>query len=344
MWRCWASTGLVGLACALGCAEASAAEDGGAQIWFAPNPSLSDGPTSNGFLRLFQAQAPWKEAAARTRVFQLYSAYVLGVPQDLLDRIVQDLQRRHIALAVEAGALNIDFKPPPPCGGRGLVEGYATPAVAREVSRKIQAAGGTIDFLAMDEPLWYGHFFAGYPGKQPGCQSPVSQLLAQARPTLEEYRRHFPGIRVGDIEPANLALRSGWQQALREWADGIRLALGQPLAFVHLDVPRAVAGSTAATRQFATAVAAFQRENLVGALGLIYDGTPQDPNNAAWLASARRLMRELEVDQGLAPDTAILQSWHRFPDHMLPETDPQAFTSLILYYAGGRFREAGDDR
>jgi hypothetical protein len=35
---------------------------------------------------------------------------------------------------------------------------------------------------------------------------------------------------------------------------------------------------------------------------------------------------------GSPPDDAVFQSWHPHPTRALPETDPDAFTSVILDY------------
>ena len=45
--------------------------------------------------------------AARVRVFNLYAPFVSAASQAQIDAIVDDLGRRHIAIALEAGVMNV---------------------------------------------------------------------------------------------------------------------------------------------------------------------------------------------------------------------------------------------
>jgi hypothetical protein len=132
------------------------------EIWLSPQASVPPSPLNRAadFLDMFAPEAPWEKAANHINIFKLYSSFVGPAPQDQVDRIVADLNRRHIAVALETGVMNIGPKSTnPPCGGFGLVEGYGTPAAAINVSQKIKKAGGVIRYIAVDEPLWYGHYF-----------------------------------------------------------------------------------------------------------------------------------------------------------------------------------------
>ena len=63
----------------------------------------------------------------------------------------------------------------------------------------------------MDEPLWFGHYFRGRRGGQPGCQSSVDQILELIRGPLSVYAEEFPNIIVGDTEPTDIAEQNDWQ-------------------------------------------------------------------------------------------------------------------------------------
>ena len=94
-------------------------------VWFAPLPPLviTDGRNFTGsddFMGLFEPEAPWQNAAEHVQVFKLYGEWVAYKATDAqLKQVVEDLNRRGIALAVEAGPLNA----PSDCG-QG-VEGFA---------------------------------------------------------------------------------------------------------------------------------------------------------------------------------------------------------------------------
>ena len=75
-------------------------------------------------MELFKPNAPWKNAAAHTQAFKFYANKAFNAPpQDEVNVIISDLKRRGIAVALEAGVINVGAKPRPACGGWGLVEG-----------------------------------------------------------------------------------------------------------------------------------------------------------------------------------------------------------------------------
>jgi hypothetical protein len=312
----------------------------GGQVWLAPQASVSPSPLNRAadFMQMFTPDAPWKSAAAHVAVFKLYGSFLSRASQDQVNTIVADLNRRGIAIALETGVMNIGPQSTnPPCGGLGLVEGYGTPALAQNISQKIKAAGGTLAYLAMDEPLWYGHYFKGRPGGQPGCQSAIPDIIKLIQPTLAVYRAAFPDALIGDIEPTVIAEQPGWQNDVDAWANGYRQANGKPLAFMHLDIPWARANAN----DFAVAYYRFceqlQMQGLIGALGIIYDGTPEDTTDSAWVRDAEGHIDTLQNKDGLRPQQAIIQSWMINPTHAMPDTSPDTLTGLVNFYA--HFRE-----
>src|SRR5450631_4494865 len=166
-------------------------------IWFAPPaaPASSRLHRAVDLMDLFKPDAPWQEAASHVKVFKLYASYLSGAPQEEIDNIVADLNRRHIPLALEVGVMNVGPKSTnPPCGGFGQVEGYGTPEWAKSIAQKIKKAGGIIQFVAMDEPLFYGHYFKGRPGRQPGCQSSIDIVVGLVEAPLNVFIAEYPNI------------------------------------------------------------------------------------------------------------------------------------------------------
>jgi hypothetical protein len=308
-----------------------------AEIWLAPQASVPPSPLNRAvdFLDLFTPDAPWEQAAGHVKVFALYTSFVGPASQDQIDKIVADLKRRQMAIALEAGVMNIGPKSTnPPCGGFGLVEGYGTPASARNVSEKIKKAGGAIAYLAMDEPLWYGHYFKGRPGGQPGCQSSIDEIVKLAGPTLAAYREEFPDIVVGDIEPTNVAEQPNWQNDLAAWANGFRTAMGKPLAFMHFDVLWERPNEDNIFAALFHYAETLKRQGLIGRTGIIYNGSPRDKSDQSWVRSARDHIVATEEKAGLRPDQAIIQSWAPNPTHAMPETSADTLTSLVNFYVG----------
>ena len=308
-------------------------------IWLCPQASVPPSPLNRAvdFMQLFSAGAPWGRAASHTKVFKLYGSFVGPATQGQIDTIVADLNRRGIAIALEVGVIDVDFKDPvPSCGGLGLVEGYGTPAQAMNICQKIKKAGGVIRFLCMDEPMFYGHYFTGKPGGgQPGCHSSVGDIVSLSVPTLNTYVQEFGDIVIGDTEPTEIAAFTGWQNDLTDWVTDFRTAMGRPLAFIHLDIPWA---NGAPSKEPDDALAFYRyattlkTEHLLGKIGIIMNGTPLDTTDNAWMQDARKHLLELEVTYALHPDQVIFQSWMPHPTHAMPDSDPNALTSIVDFY------------
>jgi hypothetical protein len=305
------------------------------EIWIAPQASVPPSPLHRAvdFLDMFDANAPWGNAARAVTVFKLYGSYLEHAPQDQVDKIVKDLNRRHIAIAVEAGVMNSPEGIEPTCGGPA-VEGYSTTARAKLISKRIKSAGGSIAYIAMDEPLWFGRYYKGRPGKQPGCRLSVDQVIDLAMPVLQAYREAFPTVRIGDVEPSGVAYQPEWQNDLRQWLRGLRDRLGSSISFMQLDVPFAAGPQqvTAALR-FYNQLDALRAESLVGKIGIIYNGTSKDRTDKEWIDSAKSHIRLFEHDYRIHPQQAVIQSWTLRPTHALPETNPESLTGLVLDYA-----------
>ncbi|HEY2529191.1 MAG TPA: hypothetical protein VGJ20_14795 [Xanthobacteraceae bacterium] len=297
------------------------------EIWLAPNDAVDR-------IDMFKPDAPWKNAAAHTQVFKFYANKDFNSPpQEAVDAVVGDMNRRGIAVALEAGVMNVGAVQPPGCGGWGSVEGYGPVAMHEVIARKIKKAGGVVKYVAMDEPLWYGHYFKGGTPRFPhrGCQSSIGEVASLVAPSLAVYIREFPSVIIGDIEPSNaLANQPDWQRDLTAWGTAFRAAVGRPLAFLQLDA--AWAEPQAAVHARLVYQFAQQHRGLFGKIGMIYNGNPNDPSDAAWVQSARDHVLLIERDFGLHPDQAVFQSWHPHPTHTLPETSPDTLTSLVDFY------------
>ena len=285
------------------------------QIWFCPmdpvlRPEVGYGGSPQ-YMDLFQPNAPWRRAAARVAVFKIYPQWISRATDADLRRQFADLNRRGIALALEAGVLTHvgDL-------GRG-VEGFGGDGLLGMVQR-IQRDGGTLAYVGMDEPLFFGTL-SNHPHAP--RWSP-QQAVANAAVNIRGVLAQFPDVRFGDIEPVGTA---SLPVALAHYRDGWRAfaAAGIPLAFYDADLAWQkpdVMMHLAAIRQ------AARDEQLP--FGLIVDGNPHDPTDAAWLQSARQHLAQALAVIG-PPDALIFQSWHARPDKLLPETDPDAFTHLI---------------
>lgn len=293
-------------------------------IWFAPLPPLQTAQFrpyvgSTDFMHLFGKKAAWRNAARHVSVFKFYGEWVAerATPAQLR-RAVQDLKRRKISIAVEAGPLEASE-----CG-QG-VEGF-TGAKGLRTASQIKKAGGTLRYVAFDEPFYYAALYTG----PKACHWDARQVAGAVAAYMRKIRTVFPNVEFGDTE----LLTNGAQLTrYKEWIDAYREATGENLAFIHLDLSYKLPRWTQLAREFEE----LARSRGV-AFGLIYSGDHDDLSDAAWLAKAQQRF-ELYETEGGHPDDAVLQSWHDKPDHVLPETR-RTFTNLLLRYARPRTRLA----
>jgi hypothetical protein len=288
------------------------------QIWFGPlDPSPPDAnrPFSGrlDFFRLFEADSPWQNAAQHVQVFKLYGGWVAWeASQAELEQVVRDVQRRGMALAFEAGPLT----PTHECTGE--IEGFAGPEEAIRIVQKIKAAGGTIAYVDLEHP-YDAATFADAPES---CHMTPEEIAANVSRFVETVRSVFPEARFGAVETARHDV-----EHVAPWVEAYRSVLGEDLAYFHLDLDFGRPDWASSAREIETYLHSRGIE-----FGLFYLGDWNDASNEEWLARAEQRIVEYEVEFGGQPDHIIFQSWHPHPQHLLPETDPGAFTYLINRY------------
>ena len=288
-------------------------------VWFAPlDPyprPLANGVTLVGspdFLDLFSPTAPWPDAAGHVNIFKLYPQFIDTASDADLVRVVTELNRRGIAIALEEGPL----PPSATCGG----EGFGGSGVSLYAVHRITSAGGTVRYIALDEPYFFGSLSTG----PNACQRPADQVAREVSSYIQAVQSSLPGVVIGDIEP--LAGNSS-SDTYVAWLDTYRHVTGQSLPFFHLDIDWIRPDWPAAAKSLE--LAARQRGI---EFGIIYFGNPDDSSDAAWIGHAAERMAIYEGRAGGKPDHVIFQSWHDHPDRVVPESDATTFTSLINRY------------
>jgi len=303
-----------------------------AEVWMAslePVWRAIHGWPANDYMRLFQADAPWGQAARGVKVFEVYKKFVEQSSDEDLSKVLGALSRRGMALAMQGTPLIASEA----CGLG--VEGYGPPHDMKDAAARVKRLGGIIDYIALDEPLYYGHVFTrrplmNYETQAPApCHSPIAELARETALKIAEVRQVFPELKIGDVEPAGVFPAGGaeFRRMLREWFQAYEGATGRKFAFFDIDV---VWLQPDWQSQFDDAVSVVREAGIP--LGVIFNGTPTEPTDAAWLTSARAHIRLVESKLGRPPDRAIFQSWTDHPRRILPETEPDSFTNLIKTY------------
>jgi hypothetical protein len=284
----------------------------GAEVWFSVPQARPQ------FMSLFQPDAPWQQAASAIRVFKIYTYLVANAnySDDVLRHIFADLKRRNIALALEG---ELTTKP----SNCGIGESYEWPAGSSAViAERIHRLGGDLRFVAMDEPLFFGHHIT----EGPACHMPIADLARNVATDVAAFKHVFPDVQIGDIEPLGVG-DPEWVDAIVQWTQAFKVATGQPLAFVHLDM-----NWGGQWRKEATELVPHLRQAGIK-YGVIYDGGGDDKTDLAWTNSAERHFVEIESSAALTPDQAVVQTWSPNPVALLPETQPGTMTWLV-----GRYR------
>ncbi|MGC9951018.1 MAG: hypothetical protein ABSF64_32045 [Bryobacteraceae bacterium] len=291
-------------------------------VWFSPEApgDWPDGRVGQvDYIDLFTPGAPWPNAASHVQVFKFAASEFVGdLPGELTDgqwqQVFANLAQRGIALAVEFGPLSAAT-----CGAG--VEGFSGGA-ALLVAQKIQSLGASLQYVAMDEPFYYGNIYTG----QNACNWTAPQIAAGAVQSIAQIRTVFPTVIVGDIEPVP-AGTPGWLASYTAWLDAWQIAAGSPLAFFHCDVDwDAYSGWIAGVNSMRQALAIRGIP-----FGLIYNGLGMT-SDASWMSAAESHFLDYELHGGAIPDQTIFQTWETYPTHVLPETDPDALTYLVDYY------------
>jgi hypothetical protein len=288
------------------------------QIWFGPlDPSPPDAnrPYSGrlDFFRLFTDDATWKNAAGGTNVFKFYGGWLdRNATNAELEPVIADLKRRGMGIAFEGGPLT----PTTLC--TGVIEGFAGPVEGSSAARKIKQAGGTVDYVDLEHP-YDAVTFANGPQV---CRYSPEQAAQDVSRYVRAIREIFPDARFGAVETAENDLTH-----VRRWVEAYRSVMGENLDYFNFDLNYYQPNWA----QQARAIEDYLHKQGIE-FGMFYRGDEIDSTGEEWLAKAEERFVEYEVIAGGRPDRAIFQSWHPQPEHLLPETDPGAFTYLIDRY------------
>jgi hypothetical protein len=291
-------------------------------IWFCPQdpvnrPSMGYGGSPQ-YTQLFSPGAAWGDSLKRVSVFKIYPQWINQGSDEDLRNMFSYLRGHGIALALEYGPLSRSQD----CASGITGEGSGGQELGR-VAQKIRKEGGDLKYLAMDEPL----FFTGL-APEGRCSWPVEKVASDAANNINAMKAVFPNMQVGDTEPLGSDKMPVGQQIARYRAgiEAFQRTLGAPLAFFQLDLLWHAKDLAPGLKE---AKAMLESERVP--LGVIYDGSSKSNSDDEWLRLTEQHIQLVESTIG-PPALAIFQSWHRYPQRLLPDTDPDSFTYLIREY------------
>ncbi|HET7694772.1 MAG TPA: hypothetical protein VFK57_03625 [Vicinamibacterales bacterium] len=281
---------------------AAAADD---RIWFAPGPGTID------LIRLFERPDEWRRSRALTSVFKFYQQHTqMPAPSIVGPNTYEALARAGVfrtvkqwgrKLALEVGAVKEFYCTPDARGMNEAIQGTVASI------RAVEAAGGSVSYLAMDEP-----FLAGQAAV---CGGPSMTPTADR---LQVYQRGVtqasPSVGIGLIEAYPSFSPDGFDAMLRLLA-----ARGVKPAFLHVDVD--IRGLRAGRDDFARDMRRLQAISAEQSVpfGFIIWGYNGDAD-ALYAEDAARLTREL----------ANTFRWEDMPDHLVFQSWAVSSTGLLV--------------
>jgi len=300
----------------------SAAAGSADRIWFTPGPGTLD------FQRLFERPEEWSRARDVISVFKFYQQHTEARRPDIVgpnyyDALVRvnafrTLKELRISTALEIGSVKEFWCTPDRSGMDASIR------ATLDAVKAIEDAGGTLKYIAMDEP-WVS-------GGAEVCGGPALEPTADRVATyMSAVQRAHPAIRIGLIE----AYPNSGADTI-ETIVGLMRARGVPPAFLHIDVDRrALTGGGFGPDM--RRLQAFARSQQI-TFGMIIWGYNGDAD-ALYAADAGALATLIaDAFQGwdAMPEHLIFQSWAVSSSGLLitpsnlPETRAHTHTSLVF--------------
>ena len=301
----------------------------GQQLWFAPGDDLNvKGKVAHpDFLQLFAPGAPWPAGMAHVEVVQLRSPWFTRMPQPTVDEVLGFLKEHHIKLAVPLGFISSDTL------GKD-VEGCGTARGMAAYPRLMVQKGVPLDYVVMDEPLYFGHDYAG----KNACRFSIEQVADSVAMNVRMIRSYYPQVQFIETEPPQ-ALTGGVAE-YSQFLDAYQARLHELPIAVRFDI--AWGTVNAQHREWHQAIPEFIAMLKARGIGysIIYDagrvaGKIPD-TDAGWVASAKANVADWEATIPDKPAQIDLQTWSPNPVNIVPESDPTTMTGYLKWFVERR--------
>jgi hypothetical protein len=296
---------------------------GPVQIWFAPLAFTAGGGHGPNYAAydlpaMMLPNAPWQTAASRVSVFSMPATMVWSYPD--IPTLVRFLHSRPWKVSIGFGVLFDGGQCPAP--QEGISHDPDVNREAVKVARMWKQDGGSLDYIIMDSPLWFGHY------QENGCRFPTAEVARRASLALRSILEQFPNAQIVDAEgPGSLPLEQWLPQVAALRAD-IRADTGHSMDYITLDLhwhdPRMPLSWEETARRSA---AYFHRLGMNVGQVISAPGGPQTPL-PEWMNAVRQNLHIATRPQ-VGLDYVMINQWQHVARFNLPESDPNAYTSLI---------------
>jgi len=269
-----------------------------------------------------QPNGTWPPFMDQVTVVSILTQVLVKMSDADLAKVAARLKEKHVALGIEMLAQADDD--PPGCGVG--VEGYYATFMVANIAAKLKRTGAEVGYIAMDEPLWFGHYYNG----KIACHSSIDNVAERVAKNMHEYLKVFPDAIIADGEPfPSITEQPNWKEDYRHWIEAFHAKVGKELAFTSLDINWGVKNWPTSVQ----AMASFARDVKMP-LGIIYNAAPPPPSMSvqAWLDGAVRNFNYIEDTLHVVPDWAVFASWARYPGHVLTDENGPGEDYIVKQY------------
>jgi len=230
------------------------------------------------------------------------------LPDYELAALVENLAKLDLRLAFETGVVKHWG-----CSAKSVVP------LALSYMHRVTQFQGTVDYIAMDEPL------VARDAVPIGCGLSMDEIATETAAYMHAVKQAYPATEIGDIEP----WPSISKDELKEWIAKLSDKLEHKLAFFRLDVDCDLVirdhHSVADLRELADFVRSrgIKFSIIVPVLSRISDSLAR--KYGLWCAD--------RIHEATSIDNAIVQSWATHPSSNLPEQAPYTLTAVLNEYA-----------
>ena len=290
------------------------------RIWFCPGPGTLD------YVRLFQQPDQWAHARQLVNVFKFYQGHVQPRNQifapDTYDALAsagvfRTLGQWGIKIALEDGAVKEFYCTPDDSGMKASI------AETIDSIQQVEAAGGIVSYIAMDEPFVSGRArVCGGPALEPTADR-VAQYVTAVRTAR-------PKIEVGLIEAYPFSSAAAIQTIVQ-----LLEARGVTPAFLHMDVDWHLSGAAAFKRDMAALKAFAAGEHIPFGIIIVGYNGEADALYAVDAYGISELIADTFRTWDQMPDQLIFQSWVKTSTGLsitptnLPEDRPYTHTAML---------------
>jgi hypothetical protein len=284
------------------------------EIWLSPGPGTLD------YIRLFQHPDEWPRARSLVDVFKVYQGHTqTPAPQTFLPNsfdalagagVFRTLMQWNKKIAIEAGAVKEFYCTPDASGMQEAITNTL------ESIRAVQSAGGTVSYVAMDEPF--------VSGRAKVCGGPALEPTADRVQTyVTGIHAAAPSVQIGLIEAYPFSSADAIERMLP-----LLKARGVTPAFLHMDVNWHLSGADAFVRDMR------RLQSTSGTMqvpfGIIITGYSGDADAlyAVDVYGITNLLAKTFGTWDALPDDLIFQSWAVSGTGLLitPSNLPEAVT------------------